>query len=130
MAVKREGISKTVERLGDRIHETFDWRIHVARHPYVALAAAAGVGLWVSGLFKPSRTLTGRVLDAVSDTVEEVTRSLRESTRDDTSNGAAPTTVKALLGLTVANAGIAFLAKKVSEALPAPRTPTNGTRTR
>jgi len=130
IAVKREGISKTVERLGDRIDETLDWRTHIARHPYVALAAAAGFGLWLSGRFKPGLTPARRVLDAVGDTVEELTRGLRESTKEGTSNGDAATTLKALLGSTVAKAGIAFLAKKVSEALPARRTTTNGTWTR
>lgn len=130
IAVKREGISKTVERLADRMHDTFDWRVQVARHPYVALAAAAGVGLWLSSRFKSGPTLAGRVLDMVSDTVDQVTRDVRGSTKDGGSNGAAATTLTALLGSTVAKAGIAFLAKKVSESLPARRTPTNGAWTR
>lgn len=53
IAVRREGISKTVDRLGGRVDEALDWRIHIARHPYVVFVAAAGVGFRMSGLLTP-----------------------------------------------------------------------------
>lgn len=33
IAAKRESISETVDKLGDRIHETLDWREYVAEYP-------------------------------------------------------------------------------------------------
>jgi hypothetical protein len=123
IAVKRAGISKTVERLGDRIDEAFDWRIQAARYPYVALAAAAGVGFWMSGLLKPRSTPARRVLDMVSQTLGEVAEGLRRSTKVGSADHVAPTTMKTLLGTAVVRAGMDFLYKKVREVVQASQEP-------
>ena len=52
IAAKREAITETVDRLGERIHQSLDWHSYVAEHPYVAIGAAAGLGMLVSGIFK------------------------------------------------------------------------------
>ena len=127
MAVKREAISKTVEHLGHRIDETLDWRIHVARHPYVALAAAAGVGFWMSGLLKPRSTPARRALDMVSQTLGEVAEGLRGSTNAGSVDQVAPTTMKTLLGTAAVRAGMDFLYQRVSEALRASQVPNHDT---
>ena len=44
IAAKRESISETVDKLGERIQETFDWHEYVAEYPGVALGLAAGAG--------------------------------------------------------------------------------------
>jgi hypothetical protein len=129
IAVNREGISKTVERLGVRIDETLDWRIHVARHPYLALSAAAGLGLWLSGLFKSGPTPAGRVLDALSQAAEAVTNGLNESLKKGETEKAAPSALIALLGTTVARAGIDFLFRKADEVLRASEMPNDGVQT-
>jgi hypothetical protein len=123
IAVKREAISKTVERLGDRIDEMLDWRIQAARHPYVALAVAAGVGFWISGLLKPRSTPARRALDMVSQTLGDVAEGLRGSTNVGSADHVAPTTLKTLLGTAVVRAGLDFLSKRVTEALQARRAP-------
>ena len=33
IAPKRDSISETVDKLGDRIHQTFDWHEYVAEYP-------------------------------------------------------------------------------------------------
>ena len=58
IAAKRESITETVDRLSDRFHQTFDWRTYVNNYPVVALGVAAGLGLLVSGIFKPRPTPT------------------------------------------------------------------------
>ena len=127
IAVKREGISKTVERLGDRIDEALDWRIHVARHPYVALVAAAGVGFWMSRLLTPRSTPARRALDMVSLALGEVAEGLRGSRKADAGDQVAPTTLKTLLGTAVVRAGMDFLYKRVTDALQAGRVPNHDT---
>jgi hypothetical protein len=127
IAVKREAISTTVEHLGHRIDETLDWRIHVARHPYIALAVAAGVGFWMSGLLKPRSTPARRALDMVSQTLGEVAEELRGSTNAGSADHGAPTTMKTLLGTAVVRAGMDFLYKRVTDALQASQGPNHDT---
>ena len=47
IAAKRETISETVDKLGERIHQTLDWREYVAEYP--GGRAGAGGGSWFSG---------------------------------------------------------------------------------
>lgn len=127
IVVKREAVSHTVERLGTRIDETLDWRIQTARHPYVAFAAAAGVGFWMSGLFTPKATPVRRALDVVSRTIGEVAEGVRGSTKARPADRVEPTTMRILLGTAVVRAGLAFLSTRVNDALQASRPPHHDT---
>src|SRR5438270_8454225 len=82
IVAKRESITETVDRLGDRIHQTFDWREYVADYPYVALGVAAGLGVLLSGIFKPRPTPRERILEAVAETFEDFTDRLRSTVND------------------------------------------------
>lgn len=82
IAATRESISGTVDRLGDRIQESLDWRSYVGEYPFVALGLAAGVGLAFSGLFKRRLTPRERILDAFAETVEDVTDRVRDNVDD------------------------------------------------
>src|SRR3954470_22604521 len=73
IAAKRETISETVDKLGERIHETLDWREYVAEYPVVALGLAAGAGFVVSGIFKRNPSPQERIFDAVADLTENMT---------------------------------------------------------
>lgn len=73
IAAKRESISETVDKLGDRIHETFDWHEYVAEYPAVALGLAAGAGFLVAGIFKRKPSPQDRILEAVADLTEDMT---------------------------------------------------------
>ena len=45
IAAKRETISETVDKLGERIHQTLDWREYVGSTGRCA-GLSAGVGFW------------------------------------------------------------------------------------
>ena len=79
IAAKRESISQTVDQLGDRLHQKLDWRERVTQHPYVALGAAAAVGVLLSGTFKHRPTPRERIMDAVAETIEDFTDDVRNS---------------------------------------------------
>jgi ElaB/YqjD/DUF883 family membrane-anchored ribosome-binding protein len=79
IAAKRESISQTVDQLGDKLQQKLDWREQVARHPFVALGAAAAVGVVVSGAFKHRPTPRERMMDAVAETIEDFTDDVRNS---------------------------------------------------
>jgi len=79
IAAKRESISETVDKLGDRIQESLDWREYVTEYPFVALGVAAGLGLLVSGIFKRKSTPRDRIMDALAESLEDVTDRFRSN---------------------------------------------------
>lgn len=79
IAAKRETISTTVDRLGERIQEKLDWRGYVARYPYATLGAAAGLGFAASFLVRRKRNPVDRIVDAVTDSIEDAGDQLRSA---------------------------------------------------
>jgi len=71
IAAKRDSISETVDKLGERIQETLDWREYVGKYPWLALGLAAGAGFIVAGLFKHEPTPRERIMDAVAEIAED-----------------------------------------------------------
>src|SRR5438874_10136413 len=78
IAVRRESITETVDRLSDRFQQTFDWRTYVADYPLVALGVAAGLGFVVAGIFKPRPTPAERMKQAFADSVEDLADRIRQ----------------------------------------------------
>lgn len=73
IAAKRESISETVDKLGDRLQETFDWHEYVAAYPVAALGLAAGAGFLIAGVFKRKPTPQQRIHEAVAELTEDLT---------------------------------------------------------
>jgi ElaB/YqjD/DUF883 family membrane-anchored ribosome-binding protein len=82
IAARRESISETVDRLSDRFQRTLDWKSYVTDHPLVAVGVAAGVGFLLSGLFRPKPSPRERIIDALAETVEDVTDRFRGALGD------------------------------------------------
>ena len=76
IAKEKDSISQTVEEIGERLKEKLDWREHVKESPYLALAAAAGLGYLASGIFKTRTTPLEQIMDSMaekaSDTVGDI----------------------------------------------------------
>jgi ElaB/YqjD/DUF883 family membrane-anchored ribosome-binding protein len=79
IADKRESLSKTVDRLGERIHQTLDWREYISDHPYAALGIAAGLGFLMWGIFRPRPTSRERIMDALAESAEGLADRFRET---------------------------------------------------
>ncbi|HEX5734173.1 MAG TPA: DUF3618 domain-containing protein [Blastocatellia bacterium] len=119
IAARRESISETVDRLGDRIHETLDWREYVAEYPYVALGLAAGVGFLIAGIFKFKHEPTPRerIMDALAEITEDLTDRVRGSIEDVVPKKGGPgKTIKAAATAAVTKAALDFAKKKANEA--------------
>ena len=119
IAARRESISETVDRLGDRLHETLDWREYVAEYPYVALGIAAGVGFIVAGIFKFKREPTPRerIMDALAEISEDLTDRVRGTIEDVVPKKGGPgNTLKAAATAAVTKAALDFAKKKATEA--------------
>jgi hypothetical protein len=71
-------ITETVDRLSDRLHQTFDWRAYVTDYPLAAVGVAAGLGFLIAGLFKRRQTPAERIKDAVAESVEDFASRFRE----------------------------------------------------
>lgn len=119
IAARRESISETVDRLGDRIHETLDWREYVVEYPYIALGLAAGVGFLVAGIFKIKRDPTPRerIMDAFAEITEDLTDRVRGSLEDVVPKKGGPgKTLKAAATAAVTKAALDFAKKKATDA--------------
>jgi ElaB/YqjD/DUF883 family membrane-anchored ribosome-binding protein len=117
IAAKRETISETVDKLGERIQETLDWREYVAEYPLLALGLAAGAGFVVAGLFKHKPTPRERILDAVAEITEDLGDRFRE-VASDALPGKKMTpakTLKAALAATITKAALDFGKRKAGE---------------
>jgi ElaB/YqjD/DUF883 family membrane-anchored ribosome-binding protein len=77
IADKRESLSKTVDRLDERIHQTLDWREYISDHPYAALGIAAGLGFLIWGIFRPRPTSYERIMEALAESAENLTDRFR-----------------------------------------------------
>ena len=113
IAAKRDTISETVDKLGDRIHETLDWREYIADYPVVAIGLAAGIGFLVSGIFKHRPTPQERIMDAVADITEDLTDRVSSVAGDALKKKMfSGKTVKAALTATVTKAALDFAKQK------------------
>jgi hypothetical protein len=72
IAAKRESITETVERIGDTVNRTLDWRTYAADYPLVTLGAAAGLGFLLARMFTPRPTPRERIMEALADSVEDL----------------------------------------------------------
>src|SRR5262245_58693989 len=110
IAARRAALAQTMDRLGDKVEQTFDWRTYVFDFPIVALGVAAGIGVVASRVFKPKPSPGQRVLEALADGVEDATRQLR--------NNFAESTGKAVgVGATVKAAATALVTKALTDYL-------------
>ena len=130
IAAKRDSISETVDKLGERIQETFDWREYVGNYPWVALGLAAGVGFMVAGFFKRQPSPRERIMDAIADVSEDFTDRLRDAIGDavPAKKSGVGNTLKAALTATVTKAAMDFAKGKASELLTGNRAQPAGNR--
>jgi len=77
IAKGEENISQTVGQIGERIKEKLDWREYVKDSPYWTLGAAAGLGYFVSGMFKTRTTPVERILGSIAGEVHDSLGALR-----------------------------------------------------
>ena len=117
IAAKRETISETVDKLTERIHDTFDWHKYVAEYPMVALGLAAGVGFLVAGIFKHEPTPQERIMDAVADLADDLTDRMSSAAGDLVQKKAVSKTVKAAVASMVTKAAVDFARQKARDAL-------------
>jgi hypothetical protein len=119
IAAKRESITETVDKLGDRIQQTLDWRKYVVEYPFVALGVAAGLGFFVSRIFKPRPTPRDRIMDALSETVEDITDRFRSNLGSVVQKRKTlGTSVKAAATTMVTKAAVDFAKKKLGVGSP------------
>ncbi len=111
IAAKRESISGAVERLGEKIQGTFDWRSYVVRHPYASVGVAAGAGFLVSGFFRRRTRPSDRIMNALADAVHGLTGDARKSFNRMIVKTGTPLVVKSAMKAALTGA----IAKAVSE---------------
>ena len=71
IAATRDSITETVDELSSRVQRTFDWKTYIAEYPLAVTGAAAGLGLLLGYMAKPSVTPQARIHDALADLIED-----------------------------------------------------------
>lgn len=123
IVAKRESISETVDKIGERIHGTFDWHEYVAEYPAVAIGLAAGAGFLIAGMFKRRPTPQERILDAVAELTEEMTDRVGSVLSGVIQKKlVSGRTLKAAATAMIAKAAVDFVKNKVSAAMSEPDT--------
>jgi|SRR5215471_8016776 len=106
IAAKRETISETVDKLGEKISQTFDWREYVAQYPAAALGLSAACGFLLAGLFKRTPTPQERILDAIAE--------ITEDTKDRVQDAVTGLVQKRLVSRNTLKAAVTTMATKVA----------------
>ena len=119
IAAKRDSISETVNKLGERVQETLDWREYVGKYPWVALGLAAGAGFLVAGLFKHEPTPRERIMDAVAEVAEDFADRARDVMGDALpgKQSGPGTAIKAAVVGAITKAAVDFGKRKAGELL-------------
>lgn len=118
IAAKRESITETVDRLGERVQETFDWRTYIGDYPWVAVGVAVGAGLLLSSIFKPRPTPRERMMDALAESIEDITDRLRHTIHELPQQKAGlGRTVKAAATGVITKAAVDYLKERLNSGL-------------
>jgi hypothetical protein len=114
IAAKRESISETVDKLGEKISQTFDWREYVGQYPVIALGLAAGCGFLVAGIFKRTPTPQERILDAIAELTEDAKDRVQDVVTDLVKRRlVSRSTVKAAITTMATKAAVDFAKQKL-----------------
>src|SRR2546423_11206052 len=118
IAAKRDSISETVDKLGERIQETLDWREYIGKYPWLALGLAAGAGFVIAGLFKHEPTPRERIMDAVAEIAEDFADRARDVMGEMLPGKTGPgIAIKAAVTGAITKAAVDFGKRKASEML-------------
>ncbi|MCI0662824.1 MAG: DUF3618 domain-containing protein [Acidobacteria bacterium] len=113
IAATRESITNTVDRLHNRVQETFDWRTYVADYPLAALAMAAGVGFCLASFFRSRRSTPGeRIKDALAESIEDITGKIRHRIGGEGADSGVNRAIKAAVTGAITKAATGYLRDK------------------
>ena len=127
IAAKRESISETVDKLGEKISQTFDWREYVAQYPAIALGLSAGCGFLLAGIFKREPTPQERILDAIADLTEDAKDRVQDAVSGMVQKRLVSSrTLKAAITTMATKAAVDFLKQKLMTATTSSQGPRRG----
>lgn len=69
IAREEENLTRTAQKIGDRIKEKLDWGEYVKDSPYLALGIAAGVGFFAARALQPRKTPMERIIGSLAEEV-------------------------------------------------------------
>jgi hypothetical protein len=97
------------------VHRASDWRVQVGEHPFLAVGAAFVVGGLLSGMFRRKPTPQERIIDAIADTVDDITSNVRDHIVGRFSSGMTRSVMKTFGAALAAKAAAAYMSGKSSD---------------
>ncbi len=71
IAREEENLSRTAQKIGNRIKEKLEWSEYVKESPYWALGIAGGIGLFASRVLQPRTTPMERIMGSLAGEVRD-----------------------------------------------------------
>jgi ElaB/YqjD/DUF883 family membrane-anchored ribosome-binding protein len=105
----REALTDTIKKLDDRMHRAVDWRAQVRDHPMIAVSAAAAGGILLAGLFRHKPTPRERIVDAIAESVEDLTDRVRSRIGSQLTRTVTGSLLKSAITAAVAKAATDYL---------------------
>lgn len=109
---QKDAIAGTLSQLDRKMKRATDWRTPVADHPYLAVGVALGAGALLSGMFRRKPTPRERIIDALAESVEDITDQVRDRFVSKLSRGLASGAVRASAIALAARMAAGYLGNK------------------
>lgn len=109
---RKEAIAGTIRQIDRRVHRASDWRVQVGEHPFLAVGAAVVAGGLLSGMFRRKPTPQERIIDAIADSVDDITSNVRDHVVGRFSSGMTRSVMKTIGAALVTKAAAAYMSGK------------------
>jgi ElaB/YqjD/DUF883 family membrane-anchored ribosome-binding protein len=113
----KEALTDTIKRIDERMHRAVDWRAHVRDYPLVAVGAVAVGGMLLAGLFSRRPSPRERIVDAIAESVEDITDNVRHRIGRQLTRTMTGSLVKAAVMTVVAKKATEYLCRTSTNVL-------------
>jgi len=114
---RKEAIAGTIRQIDRRVHRVSDWRVQVGEHPFLAVGVAFAAGGLLSGFFRRHPTPQERIIDAIADSVEDITGTVRDHVVGRFTSGMTRNVIKTIGLALVTKAASAYVSRNVNDEL-------------
>ena len=112
---RKEAIAGTIRQIDRRVHRASDWRVQVAEHPFLAVGAALVAGGLLSGFFRRHPTPQERIFDAIAESVEEITDTVRDRVVGRFTSGMTRSVIRTVGMALATKAASAYVSRKLND---------------
>lgn len=110
---RKEVIAGRIRQIDNRLHQAADWRVQVNEHPFIAVGAAFVAGGLLARAFRRKPTPQDRIYDAVAESIEDFTDSIRHRVAGHVTRGLTRSVLKSVGAALVTKVASAYVSGKL-----------------